>query len=89
MTAWWLWVTAGVLLAGLEVLVPGFIFLGFAAGAVLTGLLLLVGIEIGGAPLLLLFALLSLASWAGLRRAFHLGGGRPQPKIWTTDINDG
>ena len=33
---WWVWVAGGFLLGVLEVLAPGFIFLGFALGAVLT-----------------------------------------------------
>ena len=30
---WWIWMIAGLSLAFLEVLVPGYIFLGFALGA--------------------------------------------------------
>ncbi len=39
-TVWWVWVVAGFLLGILEVFTPGFIFLGFAVGAILTGHLL-------------------------------------------------
>ena len=34
---WWVWVVAGFALGVVEVLLPGFIFLGFAIGAVVTG----------------------------------------------------
>ena len=33
---WWVWGVAGVVLAILEVMIPGFILLGFAIGALLT-----------------------------------------------------
>ena len=86
-TIWWVWVVAGVALGVLEVLVPGFIFLGFAVGAGLTGLLVLFGIAPGNVALLaLLFAVLSLVAWLGLRRA--VGVTKGQVKIWDKDIND-
>lgn len=65
---WWVWAVAGLVLGILEVLAPGYIFLGFAAGAAVVGLLLLVGgpfaaWAVGSLPLLLLlFALASLAA---------------------------
>lgn len=86
-TIWWVWVLAGVALALLEVLVPGFVFLGFAIGAALTGLALGIGLAPGNAALLaLVFALLSLAAWVILRRA--MGVGRGQVKLWKDDINE-
>ena len=86
-TVWWVWVVAGFLLGGLEVLVPGYIFLGFATGAVLTGILLGLGIVTGGpAWLLLVFAILSLVAWFALRRTMGVRQG--QVKIWDRDIND-
>lgn len=84
---WWVWVVAGFLLGGLEVLVPGYIFLGFATGAVLTGILLGLGIITGGpAWLFLVFAVLSLVAWLALRRTMGVRQG--QVKIWDRDIND-
>ena len=44
---WWVWVVAGFALGVVEVLMPGFIFLGFAIGAVITGLLVGIGV-LGG-----------------------------------------
>ena len=84
---WWVWVVAGFGLGVLEVLVPGFIFLGFAIGAVLTGVL--VGIDVLGAnvPLLMLvFAVLSVVAWLALRATMGVRSG--QVKLWDRDIND-
>jgi len=84
---WWVWIVAGFSLGVLEILAPGYIFLGFAIGALVTGVLLGLGVLGGSLPLLLVvFALLSLASWFVLRRAVGVAPG--QEKIWHKDIND-
>ncbi|MEN9408114.1 MAG: hypothetical protein RL216_88 [Pseudomonadota bacterium] len=84
---WWVWVVAGFLIGGLEILAPGYIFLGFAIGAVTTGVLLGLGILSGGpAFLLLTFALCSLIAWFALRRTMGVRAG--QVKVWDKDIND-
>ncbi len=84
---WWVWIVAGVVLAVFEVLIPGFIFLGFAIGAVLTGALLGIGILAGTLEIsLLTFAVLSVVAFLILRMA--LGVRKGQRKIWTKDIND-
>lgn len=86
-TIWWVWVVAGVALGLLEIVVPGFVFLGFAVGAGVTGLLVLAGVAPGNVALLaLVFAVLSLVAWILLRRA--VGVTRGQVKIWHKDIND-
>lgn len=88
-TSWVLWMIAAVALAILEVFAPGFIFLGFAIGAAVVGLFLLVGGSAMGLSLAataLLFAVVSLISWIVLRRA--LGVRQGQVKIWNKDIND-
>lgn len=83
---WWVWVAGGFLLGALEVAMPGFIFLGFAIGAVLTGALVVLNVTHAFAPLIFLWAVLSGLSWLGLRAVF---GGRPgQVKLWDRDIND-
>jgi membrane protein implicated in regulation of membrane protease activity len=83
---WWVWVVFGAALAVLEVLVPGFIFLGFAIGAALVGVLVLIGVLGGSVPVLVLvFAVLSLAAWLGLRRVVGVTEG--QVKVWDKDIN--
>ena len=82
----WVWMASGVVLGIIEVIAPGFFFLGFALGAVVTGLVLLIGLAPGLPALLLIFALLSLIAWAVMRR---LAGRREgQVKIWDRDIND-
>jgi inner membrane protein len=89
---WWIWISAGVLMAIVEVFVPGFFFLGFSIGAVLTGLVLLAGGPFAawlGASLpytLVFFAALSLISWIILRRV--VGVRKGQLKVWDRDINE-
>ena len=38
---WWIWMAAALALGILEIVLPGFIFLGFAIGAAITGILLI------------------------------------------------
>ncbi len=84
---WWVWVVAGGVLAIAELLVPAFVFLGFACGAVVTGLLVLAG-ALGGswAPMVFVFAVASLGAWFGLRAVF--GRHEGQVKVWEKDVND-
>ena len=84
---WWVWMSGALILATLEVLIPGYIFLGFAIGAGLLGLLILFGINATGLALtFVIFAVLSLLSYLAMRRFFRLRKG--QVKVWETDIND-
>lgn len=87
-STWWVWMAAALVLAILEVLAPGFVFLGFALGTLTVGVLLLLGIgtALSLPVLLLIFAVLSLAAWLILRRLFALPTG--QVKIIDKDIND-
>ncbi len=86
-TEWWVWMSGALILATLEVLVPGYIFLGFACGAAMVGLLILFGISASGLALtLVIFAVLSLISYLVMRKVFGLRTG--QVKIWETDVND-
>ncbi|MGP3696529.1 NfeD family protein [Rhodobacter sp. NSM] len=85
-SVWWAWVVAGLVIAIAEVLVPGFVFLGFAVGAVATGLLIWLGFEAGLPLLLVVFAVISLVFCLGMRRVFGLPGG--SVKLWDRDIND-
>ncbi|RKF15230.1 hypothetical protein D6850_10365 [Roseovarius spongiae] len=83
---WWVWMAAALLLGIVEVLLPGYVFLGFGMGAALVGLLLLVTGAGWGLPvLLLIFAALSLIAWAALRRVFGLRDG--QMRIIKDDVN--
>ena len=84
---WWIWIVSGVVLAVFEVVIPGFIFLGFAIGAVLTGVLLAFGLLAGTLEVsFLVFALLSAVAFLTLRRL--VGVRKGQTKVWTRDIND-
>ena len=86
---WWVWMVGALALAFLEVLAPAQVFLGFAAGAALTGLALLIGIPGLATSLpatLLLFAVLSLIAWVAVRRILGVRDG--QVKVWDRDINE-
>ena len=88
-TSWVFWMIAAVALAILEVFAPSFIFLGFAIGAALVGLILLVGgsvISLSLPMTVLAFAVVSLVSWIALRRV--LGVRQGQVKVWDKDINE-
>ncbi len=87
LTLWWVWMAGALILAILEVLVPGFVFLGFAIGAFAVSLILLnTGLSLGLPVLLLIFAGLSLLAWLLMRRYFALPKG--QVKTFNSDIND-
>ncbi|KEO61141.1 NfeD family protein [Thioclava indica] len=83
----WVWVVAGVVLGVLEMLIPGFVFLGFAIGAVIVGALIWIGVLGHALPLtLLIFAVVSVVTWLVLRRV--LGVRHGQTKHWDRDINE-
>ena len=66
---------------------PAFLPEGFAIGAVLTGLLVGLGVMGGSLPLLLLvFAVMSVLAWLALRATMGVRDG--QVKMWDKDIND-
>lgn len=86
-TTWWVWIVAGFALGVLEIIVPGYIFLGFAVGAVFTGILVGIGVLGSSLPVaILIFALASLGAWYALRAL--LGRHEGQVKIWDKDVND-
>lgn len=85
--SWWIWVAGGLLVGVLELLVPGYIFLGFAVGAIVTGVLTATGILGTSLPIMLVaFGTLSLLTWVGLRSV--LGLRRGQVKRIDRDINE-
>jgi len=92
MGEWWVWATAALVLAVAEVILPGFVLLGFAIGAGVVALVLLVGGPLavwlaGSVPVLLLvFAVVSLLAWLGLRR--WLGVYKNQVRTFDHDINE-
>jgi inner membrane protein len=84
---WWAWIVLGFALGVLEVLAPGYIFLGFAIGAVVTGTLVGFGLAPVGLPaLILIFSVASVLAWLALRRV--VGKREGQVKIWDKDVND-
>ncbi len=88
-TAWWVWGIAAAILALVELLVPGYVFLGFAIGAglVALGLALDLGVMPGHPPgLLILFGALSAVAWVALR--LGMGVRKGQRKVFHHDINE-
>ena len=87
----WAWIAAALILGILEVFAPGYVFLGFAIGAALTGITLWgsgadSAIASSLPMLLVCFAVLSLIAWVLLRR--FLGIRKGQVKIIDRDINE-
>lgn len=93
MTAlWWVWIAAGLGLAIMEVLLPGYVFVGMAVGAVATGLLLWSGqwpaewMAESLSNAFLVFALMSLLVWIVFRAV--VGVRKGQVKTFDRDINE-
>lgn len=83
----WLWIAAALILAALELIVPGWVFLGLAASVGVMGILLLGGIWTAGLPAtLVVTAALSGLAWLAFRRLWP--GSRGERRIWDRDIND-
>lgn len=83
---WWVWIAAALVFGLIEVLAPGFIFLGFALGALVTGGLVGLGFTQSASVLLASFSGISLLCWVGLRFAFRRQSSGT--KIITEDVND-
>jgi len=83
---WWVWASAALVLAVLEMLLPSYIFLGFALGAALTAAIFALGAGMTLPWTLVVFALMSLLAYIGLRLVFRLEHG--QVKVWDRDINE-
>ena len=85
---WSVWMAAGVLLVILEMFVPGFVLLGFGIGALVVGAIFWLSTDlIVSLPMAsLIFGMLSLLAWLGLRMAFKPSAGNSgKPE---EDIND-
>ncbi len=83
----WVWLVAALILAGVEMILPGWVFLGIAGAVAIMGLALLSGIWTAGLPLTLVAAaILSGVIWYLLRRM--VGVQKGQVRIWDRDIND-
>lgn len=91
-TTWWIWAIAAIGLAVLEIIVPAYLFLGFAGGAAIVALLfgfggpMAVWMAASLPVTLLIFAVVSLVTWVALRKV--LGVQRGQVRTFDTDIND-
>ncbi|UWQ14047.1 hypothetical protein K3556_14200 [Aliiroseovarius sp. M344] len=85
-STWWVWVAGAIALGIFEMLAPGFIFLGFAVGAAVVGLLLFLGIALSLPWVLVLFAAISLVTWLILRQV--IGVRKGQSKRIDVDINE-
>lgn len=85
--AWWVWLSAAVVLGIIEVMVPAFVFLGFAIGAAVVGVLLAVGVPMTAAWALVVFAVMSVVGYGVLRVA--LGKSRGDVRVVTKDVNEG
>lgn len=86
LTLWWVWVSIALALGMVELLVPGFIFLGFAIGAlVMAGIV--AAFTLTNIPALIaLFAGLSLIAWIALKMMFRSQSSGA--RIVTRDINE-
>ena len=82
---WWVWLAAALGLAILEIMAPGFIFLGFAVGAAVVALLVLLPLTLSLVALLVIFAAISLLAWIVLRKLFR--SADDQTRIFHEDIN--
>ncbi|WBU58410.1 NfeD family protein [Paracoccus sediminicola] len=83
----WTWIIVALIISTLELLVPGYVFLGIAISCAMMGLVLLSGVFAPGLPLLLiLIAALSGVIWLILRKV--MGVRKGQVRIWDRDIND-
>ncbi|QRZ13000.1 hypothetical protein JWJ88_10540 [Paracoccus methylovorus] len=83
----WIWIIAALILAALELVLPGWFFLGLAGAVLLMGLALVLGLWGGGLPwALVVTAILTGVIWLVLRRVF--GKNRGEVRRWTRDIND-
>jgi len=86
LTVWWVWVCIALGVGILELLVPGFIFLGFALGALaMAGIVATVTLT-NVPALLAIYAILSLVAWIALKAVFRKQSSGA--RVVTEDIND-
>lgn len=86
LSLWWVWICIGLALGVIELLAPGFIFLGFAIGALVMAAVVGLFTGISTPALLALFAVLSLIAWILLRMIFRTQSSGA--RIVTRDINE-
>jgi len=89
---WWIWMSGAVVLGILEVIVPGYVFVGFGVGAAVTGLVFLVGGPLAAwlmtswSMTALFFSIVSLVAWIAVRLV--LGVRKGQITTFDRDINE-
>lgn len=89
---WWVWIASGLGLAIIEVLVPGYLFAGFAIGAVAVGGWM--GLDLPGTTWLgasflnslVAMAVVSVIAWLALRQ--FMGIRKGQKVVIRDDINE-
>lgn len=86
LTLWWVWICIALALGVLELLAPGFIFLGFAIGGLAMAGVVALFPATNVPALLAIFAILSLISWIILRVMFRRQSSGA--RIVTRDINE-
>ncbi len=86
LTLWWVWICAALALGVIELLAPGFIFLGFALGAMAMAVVVFILPATNVPALLAMFAILSLVAWIALRLVFRRQSSGA--RIVTRDINE-
>lgn len=84
---WWVWLSAALALALIELMVPTSIFLGFALGALMMTGVVFFGLITNLSALLAIFAGLSLMAWIALKLVFKRQSSAA--RVVTRDINDG
>lgn len=84
----WMWLVAALVIAAIELLLPGWIFMGLAGAVGIMAVLLISGVWTATLPItLVVTAVLSAVIWFALRRFVGVRGAG-EKKIWTRDIND-
>jgi len=75
---WWAWVVAGLVLMAAEILTPGgFFIIFFGFGAAATGILKLLGMEVGTVLEILIFVLISVGGLFQFRQKLMEQFGKP------------
>jgi inner membrane protein len=86
---WWMWLAAGLVLVGAELLTPGgFVLLFFGFGALTVGALTLIGSVTGAAMQFMLFSVLSVGALALLRRRIQSRLQTPKSAMVDSLIGD-
>ena len=86
-TLWWVWLVLAALLGVAEMLLPGFILLGFAIGALVMALLAATGLTGSSFALsVLIYAVASVVAWWWMQPMVLRDRGNV--RFWARDIND-